>query len=189
MEYYSFNEGYKFLVQTRDLQEYFIPINYNSIYLKNDYVLVESRSCKDSKYDIGIILKFEIFNNKEDKNIKRIYDKIHNTNLINKKLNYDEYLFNLIKNLIENNCDERFSIRLHGIVFEYDENNLKIYYSQFNSSHKFEYKYIVNYLYKNIKCRIDFIKINNEQVKDLINNYQNFKNILTNNSSVEIKIN
>ena len=189
MEYYSFNEGYKFLVQTRDLQEYYIPSNYNYIFLKNDYVLVESTSCKDSKFDIGIILKFEIFNCKEEKKIKKIYDKIHNINIIKKKLNYDEYLFNLIKNLIEKNCDKKNNIKLHGIVLEYDEKNLKIYYSQLNFHLRFEYKYVVDYLFKNLKCRIDFIKINNEDIDILINNYQNFKNILTNNSSVEIKVN
>lgn len=196
IEHSPFYGGYKFLVQTRDSQDYYIPNNYNLIYVKNDLVLVESIGCKDSRYDIGIILKLEIFypseelkiNNEKDK-IKKIYCKCNNITLLIRKLNYEKYIYNLLNNLINKNYDKKYNIKLHGIVYEYDEKNLKIYYSQIYSNYRFEYKYIVNYLFKEIKCRIDFIKINDKKINDLIENYQNFSNILTDNLSIKLQEN
>ena len=121
--------------------------------------------------------------------LKKIYTKCNDNIILYKKLKYEEYLYDLIYNLIENNCDKRLNIKLHRILYEYDEKNLKVYYSQKYSSYRFEYKSIVNYLFKELKCRIDFIKINDKEINELSNNNENFKNILKNNILVKINFN
>ena len=40
IEYSSFQGGYKFLVQTRDNKEFYVPNNYYIAYIKNDLVLI-----------------------------------------------------------------------------------------------------------------------------------------------------